>query len=66
MDEDGFCVDYDPRFRPWYVSASSGGKNVILIIDVSGSMEGSRIITAQDAAKSVIKTLSNNDFLGVI
>jgi hypothetical protein len=37
----GVCAkDYDPRFRPWYVSATSGSKNLILIIDVSGSMQG--------------------------
>ena len=37
------CSDYDPRFRPWYVVATSGAKNVILIIDTSGSMSGTRI-----------------------
>ena len=37
------CTDYDPRFRPWYVIATSGAKNVILIIDVSGSMSAGRI-----------------------
>ena len=29
---------YDPRKRPWYVAASSGPKDVILILDTSGSM----------------------------
>ncbi len=31
--------DYDPRVRPWYVAASSGPKDVVLILDTSGSME---------------------------
>ena len=31
--------DYDPRKRPWYVSASSGPKDVVLILDTSGSMK---------------------------
>lgn len=44
----GVCEkDYDPRFRPWYVSATSGSKNLILIIDISGSMHG----TPLDIAK---------------
>ena len=30
--------NYDPRVRPWYVAASSGPKDVILVLDVSGSM----------------------------
>ena len=59
-------MDYDPRFRPWYVTATSGGKNVILMVDISGSMDGNRINLAKEAAKSVINTLSNNDFIGVI
>ncbi len=65
-EETGECKDYDPRFRPWYVAATSGAKNVIILIDVSGSMSGSRMNIAIDAASAVVNTLSNNDFLGVI
>lgn len=39
---------------------------MILMIDTSGSMDGTRINLAKEAAKSVINTLSNNDFIGVI
>lgn len=60
------CSDYDPRYRPWYVTATSGGKNVILVIDVSGSMSGTGISLAKTAGKSVVNTLSNSDFVGVI
>lgn len=27
------CNTYDPRIRPWYVAASSGPKNVIMVLD---------------------------------
>jgi hypothetical protein len=30
--------DYDPRIRPWYVSASSGPKDIVFVLDTSGSM----------------------------
>ena len=60
------CTDYDPRYRPWYVIATSGAKNVILMIDKSGSMNGTRMHIAKDAATAVVKTLSNSDFVGVI
>ena len=30
-------ADYDPRFRPWYSSAASGPKDVVMVIDISGS-----------------------------
>ena len=39
---------------------------MILIIDTSASMIGDKLELAKTAAKSVINTLSNNDFLGVI
>lgn len=65
-EENKQCNDYDPRFRPWYVAATSGSKNIILIIDVSGSMQGTKIEIARQAASSVVSTMSNNDFVGVI
>ena len=36
------------------------------MIDTSGSMYGSRLSIAIDAAKAVVNTLSNSDFVGVI
>ena len=65
------CDTYDPRFRPWYVAATTGRKNVILIIDRSGSMNNtgaypSRMDLAKSAAKSVIQTLGNADTFGVV
>ena len=64
--ETGECTDYDPRFRPWYVIATSGAKNVLLMIDVSGSMKDKKLEIAKEAAKAVVTTLSNSDFIGVI
>ena len=61
------CFSYDPRIRPWYVAATSGPKNVILVIDVSGSMNNNgRLGLAQDAAITAMKTLTNSDFVTVI
>ena len=48
------------------MAATAGAKNVILILDVSGSMSGSGISLAKDAATSVVNTLSNSDFVGVV
>eukprot|EP01125_Pyxidicula_operculata_P013802 TRINITY_DN4580_c0_g1_i2.p1 TRINITY_DN4580_c0_g1~~TRINITY_DN4580_c0_g1_i2.p1 ORF type:complete len:363 (-),score=51.70 TRINITY_DN4580_c0_g1_i2:634-1722(-) len=60
------CTSYDPRNRPWYVSASSGPKDVILIIDISGSMAGERLDLAKLAAVSILGSLSFNDYVAVI
>jgi hypothetical protein len=56
-DCNGLCGEYDPRFRPWYVTSISGAKNVILIVDFSGSMGGEKIEKAIEATISVINTL---------
>lgn len=29
----GFYNDYDPRLRPWYIAATSGPKDVVIILD---------------------------------
>jgi hypothetical protein len=58
---------YDPRIRPWYVAASSGPKDVILILDTSGSMGSrGRLDLMKEAAKRVIGTLGVSDYFSVI
>jgi len=59
--------DYDPRLRPWYVTASTGPKNVVLILDVSGSMAASnRIGLLKKAVSSVLDTLTHADYVGLV
>jgi hypothetical protein len=61
------CGAYDPRIRPWYVAASSGPKDVVLVLDVSGSMaQSGRAELMIDAAKAVIKTLTIADWFSVV
>ena len=61
------CYTYNPRYQPWYVAATSGPKDVILVIDVSGSMSVfNRIGLARDAAISVLNTLTNSDYVAVV
>ncbi|ELT90476.1 hypothetical protein CAPTEDRAFT_196421 [Capitella teleta] len=63
---------YDPRFRPWYVEAATPEpKDVVVVIDVSGSMnatyKGTKLMKiAQEAANTVIATLTANDRVGVV
>ena len=57
MGWDRFDAD-DPRIRPWYVAASSGPKDVVIVLDVSGSMsQYNRLDLAKEAAETVINTL---------
>ncbi|MCY3412905.1 MAG: VWA domain-containing protein [Candidatus Heimdallarchaeota archaeon] len=57
---------YDPRVRPWYVSAVTGAKDVIIVMDKSGSMEGEVIGEVKEAVKLVVDSLGNNDRFNVL
>ncbi|CAD7975784.1 unnamed protein product [Amoebophrya sp. A25] len=58
---------YDPRFRPWYSMIASGPKNVIVVIDISGSMsQQNRFPLAKEAAQKVLGTLTWLDYFTVM
>ena len=48
------------------MTATSGSKNIIFLLDTSGSMDGDKMDLAKKAAKSVVNTLSNSDFVGIV
>eukprot|EP00903_Cladosiphon_okamuranus_P018586 g17109.t1 len=61
------CGDYDPRVRPWYVAASSGPKDVVIIVDISGSMlDNGRFDLAKEAVKAVLDTMNEHTFVNVV
>jgi Mg-chelatase subunit ChlD len=57
---------YDPRRRPWYVAASSGPKNIILVVDTSASMRGDRLKLLQEATIRIIETLAYGDRVAIV
>jgi len=61
------CGQFDPRKRPWYIAASSGPKNILLVLDVSGSMgnEG-KLEIMKDAAKRIVNTLGVGDRIAIV
>ena len=62
------CGTYDPRFRPWYVlAATPQPKDIVIVIDSSGSMLwNNRMSAAKEAARVVIDTLNPNDYVNVV
>ena len=47
-----FLRSFDPRTRAWYVAASSGPKDVVVIIDKSGSMlDNNRLEIAKEVRR---------------
>ena len=60
------CSSYDPRFRPFYVeTATPEPKDVVFVIDTSGSMHGNKILLAKAAAKTVLSTMNPRDRVSI-
>nr|XP_026690878.1 VWFA and cache domain-containing protein 1-like isoform X2 [Ciona intestinalis] len=61
------CGSFDNRFRPWYVQANvPKPKQVVIVIDKSGSMGVTNMNLAKEAAKSVVNTLNPQDRFAVM
>lgn len=72
LNSSGACSISDPRVAEPFVSAASGPKNVILVIDISGSMETdvspgrSRLDAAKEAAVAVLSGLGPSSYVSVV
>jgi hypothetical protein len=71
LQRSGPTNTYDPRFRPWFVASATGPKDLLILLDTSGSMAlgagaQTRLTVAVDAVKLVINSLSAADFFNVI
>eukprot|EP01043_Picozoa_sp_COSAG02_P035605 COSAG02_NODE_2560_length_8525_cov_89.485348_4_plen_1305_part_00 len=72
-----YCNWHDPREESWYVSAVSGPKDIVIVVDLSASMSqcagsGSavecetRLEVAKVAVRKVLETLSERDYAQII
>lgn len=56
---------YDFRSSTWYVGAATSPKDLVILLDGSGSMTGKRSELAASIVHAILDTLSNNDFVNV-
>ncbi|CAH0395037.1 unnamed protein product [Bemisia tabaci] len=57
---------YDCRMRNWFIEAAASPKDMLILIDNSGSMTGQRKEIARHAVNTILDTLGNNDYISVM
>uniref|UniRef100_A0A336LHN4 CSON011477 protein n=1 Tax=Culicoides sonorensis TaxID=179676 RepID=A0A336LHN4_CULSO len=57
---------YDARLRTWYIEAANSPKDLIILVDNSGSMTGQRKDIARHIVENILETLSPNDYVNVL
>jgi voltage-dependent calcium channel alpha-2/delta-3 len=57
---------FDCRVQNWYIRATSSPRDVIILIDASGSMTGLKKSIAIQTVETILDTLSDDDFVQII
>lgn len=57
---------FDARSRPWYIQASAQPKDIVVLLDISGSMTGSKRELAKNVVINILESLTDDDFINVL
>ncbi|RNA36114.1 Voltage-dependent calcium channel subunit alpha-2 delta-4 [Brachionus plicatilis] len=57
---------FDCRLQSWYIMAAASPKDVLILLDVSGSMTGLRLEIAKRLIDFILDTFTDNDFFNVL
>nr|XP_022903680.1 voltage-dependent calcium channel subunit alpha-2/delta-3-like isoform X2 [Onthophagus taurus] len=63
--DEEYDVSFDWRMRSWFTEAMASPKDMIILMDSSGSMRGERRIIANIILHDILDSLSDNDYVNV-